>query len=245
MKCARPNCSSRSRAMSRSSFRQGLCKQHYELAERGYVDSAPVRARLDLLHEAGLPWAHIAELAEMSEHGVRLIRYGEYDSVRKLTAQCILTIPIPGRFAGNGYVSAVGTIRRLQALAAIGWSFDALAKMMNTHRNVLLNTLKRERVLARRAREIAELFTRLHLTPGPSERARRHASANRWPVPFAWDEDSIDDPSVAPDLGGKSTWMQEYGDYQWVHGDDKQIAEAMSIRLDSLKTQLRRKGQAA
>ncbi|RIR09393.1 DNA-binding protein [Mycobacteroides abscessus] len=245
MKCARPNCSSHSQALSRSSFRQGLCKTHYRLAERGYVDSAPVQARLELLHAAGCSWAQIAKLAEMSDHGVRLIRDGEYDSVRKLNAQRILTIPIPGRFGGNGYVSAVGTARRLQALVAIGWSFDALAKMMGTHRNVLLTTLKRERVLARRAREIAELFTRLHLTPGPSERARRHASANRWPVPFAWDEDTIDDPSVAPDLGGKSTWMQEYEDYQWVHGDDKQIAEAMSIRLDSLKTQLRRKGQAA
>lgn len=244
MKCARPNCSSHSQALSRSSFRQGLCKQHYRLAERGCVDSAPVRARLDVLHAAGCSWAQIAELAQMSEHGVRLIRDGEYDSVRKLNAQRILTIPIPGRFGGNGYVSAVGTARRLQALVAIGWSFDALAKMMGTHRNVLLHTLKRERVLARRAREIAELFTRLHLTAGPSGKARRHASANGWPVPFAWDEDTIDDPSVAPDLGGKSTWMQEYEDYQWVHGDDEQIAEAMGIRLDSVKTQLRRKGAA-
>lgn len=245
MKCARPNCSSHSQALSRSSFRQGLCKQHYELAERGYVDSEPVRARLDLLHVAGCSWARIAELAEMSEHGVRLIRDGEYDSVRKLNAQRILTIPIPGRFGGNGYVSAVGTIRRLQALFAIGWSFDALAKMMGTHRNVLLNTLKRERVLARRANEIAELFTRLHLTPGPSGRARRHAHKNGWFVPFAWDEDTIDDPSATPDLGGKSTWMQIYEDHRWVHRDDSKIAQAMGIQLESVKRQLERKGEAA
>ncbi|MGC7272835.1 hypothetical protein RA983_21095, partial [Mycobacteroides abscessus subsp. abscessus] len=60
-----------------------------------------MRARLDVLHAAGCSWAQIAELAQMSEHGVRLIRDGEYDSVRKLNAQRILTIPIPGRFAGR------------------------------------------------------------------------------------------------------------------------------------------------
>ncbi|MEU9806247.1 DNA-binding protein [Mycobacterium sp. NPDC050853] len=244
MKCTRGNCSGNSRARTRSSFRQGLCKQHYELAERGYVDSAPVRARLTLLHAAGYSWAHIAELADLSEHGVRLIRDGEYDSVRMHSAKAILTIPIPGRFDGSGYVSTVGTVRRLQALAAIGWSFDALAKMMGTHRNVLLSLLKRERMLARRAREIAELFTRLHLTPGPSEKARRHARGNGWPVPFAWDEDTIDDPSATPDLGGESTWMQEYEDLQWVCEDDEKIAEAMGIQPDSVKTQLRRKGAA-
>lgn len=244
MKCARENCRGRSRADSRTALRQGLCKKHYQLAERGYVDAEPVRARLELLHAAGCPWAHIAELADLSEHGLRLVREGQYDSVRKLTALRILTIPIPGRFSGDGYVSTVGTVRRLQALVAIGWSFDALAKMMGTHRNVLLSVLKRERVLARRAREIAELFTRLHLTPGPSERARRHARDNGWVVPFAWDEDTIDDPSATPDLGGESTWMQAYEDLQWVCDDDEQIAEAMGIQPDSVKTQLRRKAAA-
>ncbi|SKW33879.1 Uncharacterised protein [Mycobacteroides abscessus subsp. massiliense] len=64
-------------------------------------------------------------------------------------------------------------------------------------------------------------------------------------MPFAWDEDTIDDPSATPDLGGKSTWMQIYEDHRWVHRDDSKIAQAMGIQLESVKRQLERKGEAA
>ncbi|WP_423487917.1 hypothetical protein [Mycobacteroides sp. PCS013] len=96
-----------------------------------------------------------------------------------------------------------------------------------------------------RAREIAQLFSRLQMTPGPSKRLRTLASQKAWHPPFAWDEDSIDDPAAAPDLGGKSTWMQEYEDHRWVCEDDAEIAAAMNIQLASVKRQLDRKGEAA
>lgn len=241
MKCARESCSRKGRRRQ-----QGLCNQHYRLAVRGYVDGEPVRVHLQRLHASGHSWARIAELTELTEQGVYLIRDNAYGRVQKLAAQRILAIPVPDRFGGEGFVETIGTVRRLQALVAIGWSFADLAKMLGTHRNVLLAILQRDRIRAVRAREIAELFAQLHLIPGPSTRARRHAIDNGWFVPFAWDEDTIDDPDATADLGGKSTWMQQYEDHRWVHGEDRSaIAAAMNIDPASLKRQLGRKGKAA
>lgn len=239
MKCARPNCH---RAGVRR--RRWLCNPHYKAADTAYVDAGPVMQHLRRLHAAGHSWTEMAALAGITRRAIMLIRDGARTNVQKPTAEAILAIPVPRRFGGAGRVDATGTIRRVRALMAIGWSVPVLAVQLDLHPSNVRNRLRQPSVAAGFAHDVAALFDRLQMTPGTSQRMRTLGRRDGWAPPFAWDEDTIDDPSATPDLGAKSTWMQEYEDHQWVCADDAQIATAMGIQLDSVKTQLRRKGAA-
>ena len=239
MKCKRPSCH---RAGIRR--RQGFCNPHYELADRGYVDAGPVRDHITQLHAVGHSWAEIAKQAGISRSGLDRTRDASYSAALKVTAARVLAIPM--RVGHTATIDATGTVRRLRALTAIGWSIPLLAKEVGLTPSTLENHLHRSTVSTSRAGEIAQLFSRLQMTPGPSKRLRTLASQKGWHPPFAWDEDTIDNPAAAPDLGGKSTWMQEYEDHRWVHGEDRvAIAAAMNIAPASVKRQLGRKGEAA
>ncbi|MFA4080509.1 DNA-binding protein [Mycobacteroides salmoniphilum] len=237
MKCKRPSCH---RAGIRR--RQGFCNPHYKLADRGYVDPGPAREYVVQLHSLGHSWVDIAKQAGISRAGLDRIRDVSYPTMLKVTATRILAIPM--RVGDTATIDATGTVRRLRALTAIGWPITLLAKEIGITPSTLENHVHRATVSTSRARQIAELFGRLQMTPGPSNRLRTLAQQKGWHPPFAWDEDTIDDPSAIPDLGGESTWMQEYEDLRWVCDDDEQIAEAMGIQPGSVKTQLRRKAAA-
>lgn len=238
MKCKRPNCVRRARKRH-----QKLCDPHYRLAERGLIDPGPARAQLMRLHAAGYSWRRIGELAGLTEQGVYLIRDGSYDRIQKLTAKRILAVPVPGKLGGD-WVDSTGTVRRVQALQAIGWSQPAIAAMMGLTRNTLRLQMKRPRISGRRAREVAELFDRLQMTPGPSDFARRLARRKGWAPPLAWDEDVIDDPTATPDFGEESemAWIDRYNDARECVGSDdiNQIAAQMGIAVESVQQGLRR-----
>ncbi len=234
MKCRRENC-------HRAGIyrRRGLCNPHYKLSDRGYVDPTAAREHLLRLFDSGHSWTEIAELAGMTRGGVDRIRDGSYPKMRKATAVRILAIPM--RFGTSGTIDATGTVRRLRALMASGWPVSVLAEQMGIPASTLGNHLDRRTVSVVRARQIAELFSRLQMVPGPSKRMRTIGRKKGWALPFAWDEDDIDDPSATPDSGGKSTWIQKYEDYRSTGLSDAEVAAAMGIQLESLKRQLERK----
>jgi hypothetical protein len=94
-----------------------------------------------------------------------------------------------------------GTIRRLQALAAIGWRWTDMAAHLDTGTwQSVQNLAIRERgtaVTVTTAARVDNLYRRLAGTPGPSETTRRRAAAKGWAPPLAWDDD-IDDPAATP-----------------------------------------------
>lgn len=90
-------------------------------------------------------------------------------------------------------VDATGTRRRLQALAAMGWSMAALASRLGMNPRLLSRIARQDRVYETTHRRVASLFTELCMTPGPSEQARRRALTKGWAPPLAWDD--IDDPT--------------------------------------------------
>jgi transcriptional regulator with XRE-family HTH domain len=95
-------------------------------------------------------------------------------------------------------IDGTGTNRRLQALAALGWSQSELASRLGfTFQNV--SRLATEaRVNRDTAAKVRALYDELSMTPGPSVRAQREAQRKGWPVPLAWDDDKIDDPAARP-----------------------------------------------
>lgn len=94
-------------------------------------------------------------------------------------------------------VDATGTRRRVQALVAIGWSTRELSAMVDKSEGWIRQPLYgRQWVLTSTRDTIRDLYDRLHMTPGPSVRARNYAKRRGWVPPLEWD--NIDDPQENP-----------------------------------------------
>lgn len=101
--------------------------------------------------------------------------------------------------AGRTRIDPTGTQRRIRALMRMGWRGDDLADAAGWHnRSVARDILRNKYVERRTAARIAAVYDRLAMRPGPSGKTARHAERAGWPPPLAWDDDTIDDPTVAP-----------------------------------------------
>jgi hypothetical protein len=132
------------------------------------------------------------------------------------------------------YIDSTGAARRLQALACLGWTMNALAPWfaarpeltqaatcrggMSASRINVLRRPVRPRVWVPQANIINMLYQDLSMTPAPrtheSERLRRYAARNGWAPPAAWDH--IDDLDATPqhlaiDTGAASE-VEEYSE---------------------------------
>jgi hypothetical protein len=101
--------------------------------------------------------------------------------------------------AEPGRVDASGTIRRVRALAALGWPQPELARMLGCHPRALGQLGRRSRMVhAATAENVAALYEELSMRPGPSVRARNRAARLGYVPPLGWAEGSIDDPDARP-----------------------------------------------
>lgn len=94
-------------------------------------------------------------------------------------------------------VSSLGTIRRIQALACLGWTMYAIAREVDTGRETVRQWTLHDTVYRTTHDRMAEVYERIamRLPPEttPSERlvaARRRNQARRngWAPPLAWDD---------------------------------------------------------
>lgn len=99
-------------------------------------------------------------------------------------------------------VPAVGTIRRLQALSRMGWTFREIGGRSGAGRKYLMQLATagpmEGRVYASLATPVDRVFRDLCMVPGPSARARSNAVRHGWAPPLAWD--NIDDPDEKPSV---------------------------------------------
>lgn len=98
-------------------------------------------------------------------------------------------------------VDATGGRRRIQALAAIGWSLAEQSALMGLERSAAHAITTRSWLWPGTAERIRALYDKLAMTPGPSVRARNEAARRGWFPPLAWDDDAIDDPAARPSAG--------------------------------------------
>jgi hypothetical protein len=96
-------------------------------------------------------------------------------------------------------VPALGTQRRLRALAVMGWSFAEVGRRLGGTSGSCVSNLAKEPkwVYPETAEKIAALFEELCMIPGESKVARSRALAKGWAPPLAWDD--IDDPADSPE----------------------------------------------
>lgn len=162
-----------------------------ERAARNAKSSATRRAKETCKH--GHPWD---ANARVNADGSRTCRACERDRSR-------------GRYGFTGthqVVDATGTVRRLQALAVIGYPLQETAQRLGLSLWWATNIMKRGRqgagVVRSTAEAAAALYDELRFAPTPDGKgakiARTMAAKKGWVPPSAWSAETLDDPSAGP-----------------------------------------------
>ncbi len=165
-----------------------------------WVDPGPARAHLlavlqvhaiSLQTAAVLSGVGTATLSGLVYPGHA--RFGQ--RLHRWTAYAVLDlVPDLDRIPDDALLTAAGTCRRLEALAAAGWPLAMLDELAGLPVNTLAQWRRRQRVSARHARLVRSLYGDLSMAQGPSRVTARRAAAAGWAPPFCWDDDTIDDP---------------------------------------------------
>lgn len=98
----------------------------------------------------------------------------------------------------HAFVPAVGTIRRIRALQALGWPYAELADRLGTVTREVWRWTTYTQVRASTRDRVAALYDQLSATPGPSNASRKRAARKGWAVPLLWEGVNIDDPAARP-----------------------------------------------
>jgi transcriptional regulator with XRE-family HTH domain len=216
------------------------------------VDAEPVREHIMALKNAGVGDRTIVELSGVSRSSLQAIRRGRPErnqgprsTVLTRTAERILAIPLDVDNRGYGVrIDSTGSLRRLRALHAIGWTQTEIARRIGwTTQNLNRYFITKPAMINRgTAVAIGRVFDQLQLIPGPSQRSRNHARRNNWAPPLAWDEDTIDDPDAVADRGAHRpvSFPERYEEMRDLGYNDLQIIGKLGIQPDSLYRQLLR-----
>lgn len=154
------------------------------------VDPAPYRAHLTTLIGLGLPLHSIARDAGVSDHHLTNIVNGSYQRLRIRHAQAIVAVthhPNPRQER----VLAIGAIRRIQALRALGWRWSNIAAETGLPIGTLsvLASVGRTTIMWSHWEAIRVAYERLSARVGTGRRAH-------FPTPLDWEYHDIDDPRV-------------------------------------------------
>jgi hypothetical protein len=102
-------------------------------------------------------------------------------------------------------VPTLGTRRRIEALASLGWTTSEVSRRAGYERSHLGLVVRRGALRQATAERIAVVYDQLSMQRPPeitraekidASRARRIAAERGWPPPLAWDD--IDDPTETP-----------------------------------------------
>lgn len=177
------------------------------------VDATPVREHLTRLIEMGMTVRSISLASGVATSTLFKVLHGQ-PSVRRttlavLTVQAPLAEPVHP--ADETFVRKDGTVRRIQALQALGWRHCDLHSASGVNTGLILSQPGRW-VTVRTHAAIARAYDELSMRPGPSARTRSRAQRKGWLTPLHWDEDEIDDPRAWPRFGVEDSVDLDQGD---------------------------------
>lgn len=219
-----------------------------------FADAEPVRAHLRMLTNVGIGPAQILRLTDVPARTLSRLLYDTPPTKRINTeaAQALLAVrPSADAVGKKSLVDPLGSARRLQALAAIGFPISHMYRLIGVTDRTVRRVMAGRRVYAVTAATIAEGYARLStqdpidcgVTAGAARYARRHAKRRGWPTPTQWDG-QIDDPAADP-----HSWVREeqrtsaadlVADAEWLHVehglDWDAVAAQLGVRKDTLHT---------
>lgn len=203
--CTRPGCEQKHLA-------RGLCRRHYranQYRQSAYgrwepfqrVPTTQARQRVQELLDAGLTQATIADLSGLNTRTIAGLLNGEYDTVFESTVRALNAVRLPPleRLNPQALIANIGTARRLQALAAIGWEAGKIRAELGWAQPQLtrIRSGTQRQVTVAVAIQVRDLYTRLHLIDGGGGlKSRRYAIRAGWALPLEWDD--IDNPDETP-----------------------------------------------
>lgn len=205
----------------------------------GLVDAAPARAHIQALLERGMGLKQIQRQGISSGTLTKLL-YGvdRPDGTRRppaarikpATAEKLLAVEL--RLAEGARVDATGSIRRIRALVALGWSQSKLAALLGIRAsNFHFASGRRVTCTHGHAQAIARLYDDLSMQLPPEDnhrdriaatRARRSAKVRGWLPPLALDDERLDDPTYEPESltpDTKTDDLDHAAIYRRAHGD--------------------------
>lgn len=187
----------------------------YGRYDSGMVDAAPISEHLRMLAEHGVGRRRIEALSGVSASTVTQLRTvsrktGEpIARVKKSTAEAILAVTLQRANERSSCVNARGTVRRLQALIARGWSQQRLSRELGLSSDNMGGWFQQDAVTRAKASMVATIYERfwdaLPPTDTPAQRAAAARSMNRarregWVPPMAWDDiDTDPEPPATTD----------------------------------------------
>lgn len=178
----------------------GRKRANYERATRyqgtSRVPTAPVAEHIQYLRNLGLPYASIARDAGVQI--TTIYRMGRNPNTHIKIANAVMAVT-PRPNPRQQSVLAIGTVRRVRALAAIGWSQRLVAE----HASVPVSTVMQLHATATVSwavwsaiRDTYETLSATPSTTGRPSRSRGEALRKGWPAPLDWEDHDIDDPRV-------------------------------------------------
>lgn len=249
----------------RKASRRGLCSSHYNTRrerdiaygrwQSGYVDAEPARRHVLALRAAGMGKRRVAAISGVSLSVIHVLVNGRPERgtppskrISAANSGAILAVSMPEarNLAAGSRIDSTGTIRRLQAMSAIGYTQSDLCRRLGItpSNSTCLFRGHRSKVLASTALRVAALYDELSMTSGPSQAARGRAQRLGWSPPLAWDDEDINDPDATPDTGTHRmlSWDEKYQELRDLGLTDRDIMARWNIQPQSLIRQLSRYG---
>jgi len=157
-KCRRSTCT---RGQARGC--RGFCEFHCRAflnangVIRGKTDAAPVAEHIAKLSEAGIGAPALARLIGFPTPSISRIKNQQLvlsDTAHRILAVPLPTSPLDPRIEECRQVSALGTIRRLQALQAYGYNMEVVSEESGIPADTLRRVPRQQYVVARIARTV-------------------------------------------------------------------------------------------
>lgn len=165
------------------------------------IDATPVRQRVEQWNEQGYSHTQIVAVTGGHTGDITKLLAGQL-TVAPAVAHRILNSPGPTGTPFHAVTDSTGTIRRAQALHAIGHSYYKIAAAVPMAVNHLGRLLDKQPATVRVAvaKGMAVAYKRLSAIPGTDPKAKARAARLGWTSVAAWD-DNIDDPNATPETG--------------------------------------------
>ncbi|WP_404974847.1 hypothetical protein [[Kitasatospora] papulosa] len=135
--------------------------------------------------------------------------HGPGEKVSRETAEVVLGYwPKMADFPDNARIDPTGTRRRIDALEVLGFGRLFVADRIGMPKASFSRALRSDRITAQVARAVMGVYEEMwnqrpedHGVLGwVADRTRRSAQARGLFDPWAWDDDTIDDPSAVPQI---------------------------------------------
>lgn len=194
------------------------------------VDAGPVRAHVESILAEGIGGERIAEAAGVPRSVILDLRYGRRGKAATSGPRVLTTVlrvhaePLMALNAADidrAFLPSQGTVRRLRALVAIGWTQTELSERMGMQVTNFTRLILgyRPRVTAATAEAADDLFRTLWSEPrtgGWADRARRIAVSRSWVGPLGWDDIDADPEPAVVDVSEQTKGERVLEDVEWL-----------------------------